>query len=185
MVVLGAIGAAVGGKDNPGPAVLVVFAGCIAWFVAWIFVAVRLAPASGASIGAGHFAPLKAWSVSRGRFWALFGAFLLIFLIYLAACIIVGSVTMGAYFATVFNGVDWTKMSSDPAGWSQAYQSAVLEGMRKMWSSPATIALYVGGQIVFYVLALTIYVLCYGVNARAVRVALDEGKLEHNPAAST
>lgn len=185
MVVLGAIGGAIGGKDNAGPAVLIGLVGCLVWFVAWIYVAVRLAPAAATSIGAGHFAPLKAWGVSSGRFWALFGAFLLIFIIYIIASIVVGGVTMGAYFATVFGGVDWSKMGSDPTGFSAAYQSAVLEGMQKLWSSPASIALYIGGQIAIYALALLIYVMCYGVNARAVRVALDEGKLEHNPAAAS
>jgi hypothetical protein len=184
MFVLGLGAAALGGKSNPALAGLVVMAGCIAWIIAWVHTAVRLAPAAAASIGAGHFEPLKAWSVSRGRFWALFGSFLLLFLIYVVALIVVNGVVMGSYYASLFSGVDWSRMQSDPSGFSAAYQSAMMAAAQKLTSSPTAIGLYLGGQLVIYAVAMTFYLLLFGVNARAVQAALEEGKLAHEPAAT-
>jgi len=183
MIALGAIGNAVGGQNNPMAVFLVGMVGCIAWVVAWVYAAVRLAPASATSIGAGHFAPTKAWSVSSDRFWGLFGAFLLIFIIYVVAAFLNSSVTMGAYFASLFSGLDWTAMKADPKAFSAAYQAASLQAMAKMFSNPLSIALYCGGQFVLYALALVFYIMFYGVNARAVQVALEDGKLAHEPPA--
>lgn len=184
MFVLGLTAGAAGGKDNAALAGLVVLIGCVAWFVAWIYVAVRLAPAAAASIGAGHFAPLKAWNVSRERFWALFGSFLLLFVIYVVAAIVVGAIAMGPFYAAIFSGVDWTQANSDPTAFSESYQAASMAAMQKLLSNPTTWALYFGGQIVAWVVALVFYVLLYGVNARAVQAALAEGKLAYEPPAA-
>jgi len=92
----GAIGAMIGGRDNPMIAGLLVFAVCAIWVVGWIYVTVRLAPAAATSVGVREFAPLKAWTVSRGRFWALFGSYLLLYVLYLIALAIVSGVFFGA-----------------------------------------------------------------------------------------
>src|SRR5262245_34440859 len=83
----GAIGAAIGGRDNPAIAGFLVFGVCVVWVLGWIYVTVRLAPAAATSIGVREFAPLKAWTVSDGRFWPLFGSYLLLFLLYTIAII--------------------------------------------------------------------------------------------------
>jgi hypothetical protein len=74
-------------------------------------------------------------------------------------------------------------MHSDPTGFSAAYQAANLEAMQRMFTNPVSIALYCGGQIAFYAIAMVFYLMFYGVNARAVQVALEEGKLAHAPPA--
>jgi hypothetical protein len=182
MLVFALIGGAAGGKDNPAVAGLVVGVACIAWILGWIYVAVRLAPAAATSIGVGHFAPLKAWSVSRGRFWALLGSYLLLMLLYVVAVIVVGGIAMGPFYASVFSHVDWSVAQTDPAAFSRSYQSANMQALQSLFASPVTIALYVGGQIAVYAVGLVFYVLFYGVNARAVQAALEDGKIEHAPA---
>lgn len=172
-------GGALGGRDNPAVAGLVVAAVVIAWIVGWIYVAVRLAPAAATSVGVGHFAPLKAWSVSRGRFWALFGSYLLLFILWIIAFVVVGGITMGSVFAAIFSHVDWTATHSDPTAFSRSYAAA----MRDVYANPVLMALYFGGQFALQLVGVVIYVLFYGVNARAVQAALEEGKIAHEPAA--
>jgi hypothetical protein len=184
MLVFALIGGAVGGRDNPMVAGLVVSIACIAWILGWTYVAVRLAPAAATSIGVGHFAPLKAWSVSRGRFWALLGSYLLLMLLYIVAAIVVGGIAMGPFYASVFSHVDWSTMGSDPQGFSRSYQAANMQALQSLLANPASIALYVGGQILVYAVGLVFYLLFYGVNARAVQAALEEGKVTLAPPTS-
>ena len=56
-----------------------------------IYFGVRFAPAAATSIARRKFSFFQAWTVTKGRFWALFGAFFLLFVIYW--------VWMIAYFA--------------------------------------------------------------------------------------
>jgi hypothetical protein len=181
IVVVSMIGAGLSGgnKDHSIVGGLVVFLAVIAWIIGWIYVAVRLAPAAATTIGAGNFAPLKAWSVSRGRFWALFGAYLIVFFLWLAALLVVGGISMGSMFASVFSHVDWAAARSDPTAFSRSYA----EAMSSMYANPVSMALYFGGQILLQVVGIVIYIMFYGVNARAVQAALEEGKIAHEPAA--
>ena len=84
--------------DAPGwiPAivigVLVVTAIC-----ALIYISVRLSPAYAATIGERRFVIFEAWNMTRGRFWSIFGAYILAFLITLAvvlACWIIAFTVM-------------------------------------------------------------------------------------------
>ena len=50
--------------------------------LAAIYFAVRLAPAAATSVAQGKFSFFKAWTVTRGRFWSLFGAFALLIVLY-------------------------------------------------------------------------------------------------------
>ena len=174
----GAIGAMIGGRDNPTIAGLLVIGVCAIWVLGWIYVTVRLAPAAATSIGVREFAPLKAWTVSRGRFWALFGSYLLLYVLYVIALAIVSGVFFGAMYANAFSHIDWTSMSSDPQGFSQRYSEANLELMRQMFGSPVSIALYIVGQVATYAVGLVFWLLFYGVNTRAVIAAARDGKIQ-------
>lgn len=151
----------------------------VACLLAFIYFPVRLAPAAATSVGAGRFAFFSAWTVSRDRFWALFGSFLLLFVIYLVASIIITGTMFALLFGPVFASMDWTAMQSDPQAFSQAY----LEAITQVFSTPASIALYIAMQVVSWVLALTFMVMTFGVNARAVQAALEEGKIAREAAA--
>lgn len=175
----GVAGNASGGNGVGGwIAAAVILLGCLAW----IYISVRLAPAAAASVGTGKFAPFQAWSATRGRFWALFGAFFLLTIIYIIVYCIVAAVALGSFFGAIMSQIDWSSIQSDPEGFAQKYQEANLHAMQTMFSNPLNMALYFGGQIALYVVATIFYVLFYGISARAVQAALEEGKIQHEPA---
>ena len=156
----------------------IAFAAIVLALFAWLYTTVRLSPASATSIGIGEFAPFKAWSVSSGRFWALFGAYFLLFVIYLIVATIVGAIVLGSYYSQLFGGLDWTLAQTDPDAFMRAYEQASLEASTAMFASPTSTAIYIGGQLVSFTVALVFYVLWYGVETRAVQAALEESKIE-------
>lgn len=178
LLAVGALGAVIGGHDNPMIAGLLVMGACILWILAWIYVAVRLAPAAATSVGVREFAPLKAWSASRGRFWAMFGSYVLLFIAYTIAIFVVWAVFFGATYANAFSRIDWTSFSSDPQGFSQRYSEINADLMRDMFGSPMAIAIYIAGQVVTYAVAMVFCLMFYGVNARTVIAAARDGKIE-------
>lgn len=151
---------------------------------AWLYTTVRLSPATATSIGIGEFAPFKAWKVSSGRFWALFGAYFLLFVIYLIVITIVSAVVMGSYYAQIFGGLDWTLMQTDPDAFMRQYELASLQAAQNLFATPLSTALYIGGQLLVYAVAIVFYVLWFGVETRAVQAALEEGKIEKAPAST-
>ncbi len=190
-VVLGWVGflivvfiAGIAGGNAGAAGVWISFGICLAYFLAWFYATVRLSPASATSIGVGEFAPLKAWSVTRDRFWALFGSYLLIGIIYLVVYAILGAIFLGSFYSTIFSGLDWSVAQSDPTAFAQSYEQASMRAMQQMFGTPTGIALYVGGQIVLYAVALVFYLLWFGVEARAVQAALEEGKIERKAASA-
>ncbi|MGE0740782.1 MAG: hypothetical protein AB7O98_05505 [Hyphomonadaceae bacterium] len=173
-------GVLAGNIDVVGP--LMMFALCVFYFFAWFYVTIRLSPAVATSIGLGEFAPLKAWAVTRGRFWALFGAYLLLAILYMLVSLIVTAVLFGAVYGQAFAGLDWSTMATDPEGFAVAYERAALGAMQSMFASPLMIALYIGGQLVSLAISAFFNVMWFGVESRAVQAALEEGKIEPAPA---
>lgn len=165
-----------GGAGQAGPWVMVGV--CVAYLFAWFYATVRLSPAAATSVGRGEFSPLKAWSATSGRFWALFGAYLLLFVIYIILFFLLASVFMGAFYAQIFSGLDWSTAQTDPEVFMQDYQAASLAAVQSYFSNPSMMALYVGGQVVMWAVAITFYVLWFGIASRAVHAALEEGKIE-------
>lgn len=150
----------------------------LGYFFAWFYTTIRLSPMAATSIGVGQFAPFKAWRVTSGRFWALFGAYFLLFILYIIAFIVLGTVFFSAFYAQILSGLDLSQMQTDPTGFAESYNRASMAAIQNTFSTPAGIAMYVGGQVVFYAVALFFYVLWFGVESRAVQAALEEGKIE-------
>jgi hypothetical protein len=157
---------------------LVVLGVALVFCLAWLYVTVRLSPASATSIGLGEFAPLKAWTVSRGRFWALFGAYLLLFIMYFVIVCVVTGITLSSYYSQVFGGLDWTLAQTNPDAFMREYEQASLAATQQMFSNPASIAIYIGSQVLAFAIAMVFYLLWFGIEARAVQAALMEGKIE-------
>jgi hypothetical protein len=146
-------------------------------FIVPIYISVRLAPAAATSVAERKFAFFDAWKVSRERFWALFGAFLLLWLIYTVAVSIVIGMWMGATMVNVMTDA-MNRGAGDPAQAAEAINAAVLNAI----STPTGLISYVVMQIASMALAVTFYIAMYGVNARAAAVALEEAKIEQQPA---
>lgn len=135
--------------------------------VLMIFFAVRLAPAAATSVGMGKFAFFTAWTVTKGRFWAMFGAFLLVFLLIFVAEIVI----LGVAFGVVGFGA-FQSGASDPSQFMATLftpQSLVIVGL---------------AYVLLLVLIALIYLLLFGINARAVIAAAEDGKIEGVNAAS-
>lgn len=178
VIVMGVAGFAAGATNDAGLAGLISLGvGCL-YLLLWFYVTVRLAPAAATSVGTQRFAPLEAWKTSRGRFWALFGSYFLLFLVYLVLVVGITLALFGTTYLQMFSQLDWSRLSTDPQGFSQSYEQASMQAMQNMFGTPTLIAIYIGGQIVLNVIALIFYVLFYGVSARAVLAAAEDGKIE-------
>ncbi|MGH6950205.1 MAG: hypothetical protein ACREH4_05000 [Vitreimonas sp.] len=160
----GVVLAAQGNPDSAGPGALIGFLLMLVAGLAWIWLCVRLSPAAATSVARRRFAFFDAWKVSKGRFWALFGAFLLLWIMYVVLCI-VASVAVGAVMGI-------TVMSQ----MTQAGPQTAEEAMR-MFASPSVLIPMAAMYGVMIVAAFTLYVAMFGVNARAAAQALEEGKI--------
>ena len=141
-----------------------------------IYFGVRFAPAAATSIARRKFSFFQAWTVTKGRFWALFGAFFLLFVIYW--------VWMIAYFAIWLVAVagpvapDLSAINfSDPQQLSRAYMEFAQAYFRSMLEPRTWVVLGVL-QVISWIVALFFYVALFGVNARAAAAALAEGKIQ-------
>jgi hypothetical protein len=167
-VIVVATSVIVGLANLPGQATPVLILACVlASLCAPIYLAVRWAPAAATSIGQRRFSFFDAWKVSRGRFWALFGSYLLLTLLN----IVVLAMTWGVLFATIFGPlVGDIASGADPQRASADYANVM--------QTPASLAIYYSVQFVAMILGVFFYVLGYGVNARAVLAAGAEGKID-------
>jgi hypothetical protein len=149
-----------------GPSILIALLVVLAVLVALIYFGVRFAPAAATSIAKRRFAFFDAWTVTKGRFWALFGSFILLFLMYFVGIIIL-SVAMGV--AMGVNMAGQMQAATEP----QTPQDAFA-----MFASPGVwvpMAVCYGLMIVG---AFTFYIALFGVNARAAQAAREEGKIQ-------
>jgi hypothetical protein len=170
IVVLGTIaGAAIGSQGDSnamGPMALVVFLLILAMIVFLIYFGVRFAPAAATSIAKRRFAFFEAWTVTRGRFWALLGSFVLLWLMYFVGVMILYGI---AGFAMVAGMMGQVQPGAEPATPQEVF---ALLASPSVWIPLAVLyGLMIIGAFLFYV-AL------FGVNARAALAALEEGKIQ-------
>lgn len=130
-----------------------------------IFVGVRFAPAAAVTIQAQRYAFLRAWAVTKGRFWSLFGAFAFILILYFVASLMLYTVFM----FTVMGGAMAALMEAggrpDPAA------------IAAMMTTPEAIAASLALNIVFVVLYQLTLIALFGVNAYAASAVQRDGPL--------
>ena len=85
--------------SGSGAAFIGVFVAVAAVYCLAIFVQVRLSPAIPLTIMRREIVIGEAWTLSRGRFWALFGGYLVLGLIMLIGFLVILTFTMGPYIA--------------------------------------------------------------------------------------
>jgi hypothetical protein len=105
---IGGVGAAAadGGGDPSAGIILFTFAVMIAVFVAFIFVGVRFALAWPIAIAERRIALGEAWRLSKGRFWPMFGAALVLIIGLSVAGQIVSTIQFGGLIAGIAPGSD-------------------------------------------------------------------------------
>lgn len=136
-----------------------------------IYFATRFAPAAAVSVAESRFKFFDAWPATKGRFWALFGAFFLLWIIYIVVAIGLTfawlAYTLGPRASEIF------AQSADPTAMSLAINQAMIDAI----ATPVGLGTYIGVQLLTLVIAMVFYVALFGINARAARAALEEGKI--------
>jgi hypothetical protein len=138
-----------------------------------IFFGVRLAPANAASIARRKFAFFDAWKITDGRFWPLLGAFALLYVIYVAALMVLYGVMFGTLMASVMPAMMQAGSSSDQA----AASAQVMQALVQTFAAPQSWAVIGVLYLMITIVGVVFYVALFGVNARAAQAALEEGKI--------
>lgn len=138
-------------------------------YIPMAFLGIRFGPAAATSVARQQFSFFEAWKVTRDRFFALLGSYALLWLIFAIAYVALFAVAFypvfGSFFAELF------------AAWPQVRDDAFDRYMDLVFS-PRSWMFIGAGYAVALVLTLVYKVLTYGINARAVLAAIEEGKIE-------
>jgi len=142
-------------------------------YIPLAFLGIRFGPAAATSIIRKRFSFFEAWRVTRGRFLALLGSYVVLWAIAAIALIVLFGAMFGAVFGSFF--VEFLKGG-------MIGNVAENEEMFRRVFSPQMIGVLIGGYAVNLLLMLIYAVMSYGVNARATMAALEEGTIEVDPA---
>lgn len=164
--IVAGVTAAAGKAGGVVMAMLIPIAG-LAFVLGLIYAAVRMAPANATSVGLRRFAFFSAWKVSKDRFWALFGSYFLLTLGYLIVGLVVSSLSFGPLLAGIATSA---KAGQDP---STAITNLISSS--GFWVG-AGLTMVIG-YLASLVLRMIYILSCFGIAAKAVRVAIDEGKI--------
>ena len=138
-------------------------------YFVFLYFAVRWAPASAMSVARKQFSFFESWDVTKSRFWPLFGSFLIVVLIALGIEIVLGGIVFGVAMSGAWSAIVAAGPTPTPA-----QTSAILSAL----FTPQNFAVLCGTYVVFLALALVLYVMFYGINARAVIAAAEDGKVQ-------
>jgi Na+/H+ antiporter NhaC len=148
-----------------GPGFLIAMLLFLGMILGMIYFGVRFAPAAATSIAKRRFAFFDAWTVTKGRFWALLGSYLLLFLMYFVGIVILG---VAAGVAMGFSLFGQMQAGAEPQS---------MEQMLALFASPSVWIPAVICYGLMIVGAFMFYIALFGVNARAAQAALEEGKI--------
>ncbi len=134
--------------------------GVIIGFCLFIWIGCRLTPAAAASVGEGRFVIFEVWPTTKGKFWSIFGAYLLLYIVMMVAQTILMFVVLFAIFGTVAAGAD-LNTTTGGAG----FDPEVYDAMRSIAFGPALIV----GSLVYAVMTILFYSAWTGIGAVAYR----------------
>jgi hypothetical protein len=164
--------ASAGASTSPdamlGPMMVFYFLYYVVYYGLLAFFGVRFAPGAATSIARRQFAYFDAWKVTRGRFWALCGSFLVVVLIYSVVAAVVMTVGLGVLIVAAAGNFAAFGSNASPEQVATAFAALL---------SPQN--LVVLGALYLFLIAsgLIFMLLTYGINARAVIAAMEEGKI--------
>ena len=134
---------------------------CLAAIGGVLYVAVRLAPAAASSVGAQRFAFFDAWGATKGRFWPMLGAFLVVIVGLIIAQVLIRGVLLGPLSASLMQEVAGADAPS-------------LDHFIAAVSAPTTLAMIGLGAVLYMIAEIVFALATFGINARAVTVPNDE-----------
>lgn len=153
-----------GGAEPSASTVIVPLIAGFLMLCALIYFGVRFAPAAATSIARKKFAFFDAWTVSKGRFWGLLGAFVLLFLMFFVFVIAVEV----AFVVMVGMSAMGNIGHAEPQSAEEAFRA---------FATPQYMAGVIAIILAMSVASMMFYVALFGVNARAAALALEEGKI--------
>jgi hypothetical protein len=163
----------VASSGDPAAMTSGMIAGYVLQYATLAYFATRFAPAAATSIARRKFSFFDAWKVTKGRFWALFGAFFVLMLINF----VFGIIIAGVWFVSVLGAAapDWSSVR-DFESFNRVYIE-IVQAYIQSFTQPATWLVVAVLQVLSALFGLFIYVAMFGVNARAAQAALEEGKI--------
>lgn len=132
------------------------------------FVGVRFGRAAATSVARRELSVAEAWTVTSDRFCALFGSFLLLWILFGLVYAVIASVTYGPIFTPLFQEI-W-------ASYSNPSPERAEELMRQIYA-PSNLAIIGVGYALGILDAFGYALMALGVNARAAQAALEDGKV--------
>ena len=148
-------------------------------YIPLAFIAVRFSPAAATSIARRRFSFFEAWKVTEDRFFALFGSWAVLWLLFALAHAVLFATTYGVLFGDLWMRLleDWRNLAQQETALpSETFRLMIARAMSRDGMMLIGAA-YVGGLILWTAYAL----LSFGVNARAALAALDEEKIREEP----
>ncbi len=140
MFVLTMVGAGVAmSSQSPLATGLIAFFASLALFALFLFLIIRFSLAFPLTLHRRQLVLGEAWVLSRGRFWTLFGAALVVTVIGIVMTIVLSSFALGSYFADIMAA------AGDPAATARAAE-AQMENVGQI--GPMMILQSIGGAIV-------------------------------------
>ena len=140
-----------------------------------IWGATRLSPAAAASVARKRFAFFDAWGATRGQFWEMLGAFVILMAVYLGV-----STVLSVLIRIPITQAMYPLMAE--ALTDASFETLMQQAMEAL-TAPLMLALVAVYAVSSIVLALLLYVGWFGVNARAVAASAGATRTEP-PAAS-
>ncbi len=169
-ILLGVVMFALGSTGEPTMMLAALPVYYLVYYGLLIFFVIRFAPAAATSVARHRFSFFNAWTVTRGRFWAMFGSYFLLGILYLVGLIFVvavAGVLLAASLGPVIGQLDGV---TDPSEAFPVIGAAL--------ASPSSLAGMIVGFVGLFTLGLVMMLMSFGINARAVAAAAAEGKID-------
>jgi hypothetical protein len=125
-----------------------------------IYFGVRMSPAAASSVSQQRFAFFSAWSATRGRFWELLGAFIIVFVAYFVISYVLQTIIQLPVQAQMMGLMTEMMQSGDT--------QALMQRMQELLLTPLVMGVLAVNVLVSTVLAMLLYVTWFGVNASVV-----------------
>ncbi len=138
-------------------------------YIPLAFIGIRFGPAAATCVARKEFSFFEAWKVTRDRFLPLLGSYALLWFLMVVAFVVSYAAFYGAMFGPLIAEVI--------AAWPTPPET-LFERYRDTFFEPSNMML-IGVAYLFNLALLLVYtVFSYGINARAVLAAIEEGKIE-------